>query len=311
MSNLHRLAWLDANIRGGRYPDSRVLAEKFEISVRQAQRDIEYLKYTMGAPLEYSAAQKGYYYTDKTYLLPTSMISEDEKQILNYMAHQYKITGGTEVRRLADLFTRLGGGNGSENEHTPNLPILQFRPEEAKTFNVLKQALDVHRKLVMVYTNDNGEQTKRILQPYKLFNRGKNAYVAGYCELRSEIRTFKVSRIQKLDFLDETYRIPEYFNENHYEQRKGFLFKSPYAALIEFEQIPEPNSFKLMNEQVSGKLFRIYYYSSDEIINALLLLGSSFKILGSNWLKDKLRQRLEKILQINFGSDNICRTPPV
>ena len=76
MSNMHRIAWLDANIRGERYPDSRKLAEKFEISTRQAQRDIEYLKYTMGAPLEYLPSKKGYFYSNKTFLLPTNMISD-------------------------------------------------------------------------------------------------------------------------------------------------------------------------------------------------------------------------------------------
>lgn len=138
MSNLHRLAWLDANIRGERYPDSRLLAEKFEISVRQAQRDIEYLKYTMGAPLEYSTSKKGYFYTDKTYLLPTTIISEEEKRILTYMANQYKMAGGTEVKRLAELFTRLGGGNGKDNIYSPNFPVLRFKPDEARIFNILK-----------------------------------------------------------------------------------------------------------------------------------------------------------------------------
>lgn len=311
MSNLHRLAWLDANIRSERYPNSRTLAEKFEISVRQAQRDIEYLKYTMGAPLEYSAVKRGYYYTDKTYLLPNAMISDTEKQILNYMANQYKMVGGTEVQRLADLFTRLGGGSCNSNDLSPNLPVLQFKPDEARNFKILKEALDGHRKLSLMYINDSGVTTNRIFHTYKLFNKDMNAYVTGFCELRTEIRTFRVSRIRKLDLLDDTYMIPNYFNEAYYGHGKGFMFKSPYTALVEFEQTPELCSLKLKAEQVAGKMFRIYFFSSDEIITALLLYNSSFKIAYPNWLKHKLRQRLEKILQFNFGSDNICRTPPV
>lgn len=41
MSNLHRIRWFDGQIREGNYPNSTALAGQFEISKRQAQRDIE------------------------------------------------------------------------------------------------------------------------------------------------------------------------------------------------------------------------------------------------------------------------------
>lgn len=48
MSNLHRILWIDQEIRRGGYPNSRTIAEQFEISPRQAARDIEYLRYSLG-----------------------------------------------------------------------------------------------------------------------------------------------------------------------------------------------------------------------------------------------------------------------
>ena len=107
MSNLHRLAWIDARIREKSYLGSRIIAEKFEISVRQAQRDMEYLKYSMGAPLEYSPIRKGYYYTDEAFSLPTHFITGEEKRILTYLASQYKITRGGNAELLAGLFSRF------------------------------------------------------------------------------------------------------------------------------------------------------------------------------------------------------------
>ncbi|MFD1737412.1 GNAT family N-acetyltransferase [Bacillus salitolerans] len=47
MSNLHRLKWFDQEIRFGKYPNASTLAEKFEISHRQAHRDIDYFKSSM------------------------------------------------------------------------------------------------------------------------------------------------------------------------------------------------------------------------------------------------------------------------
>ena len=52
MSNLHRIQWIDAQIRAERFPNCSTIARKFEITRRQASRDIEYLRYSLGAPVE-------------------------------------------------------------------------------------------------------------------------------------------------------------------------------------------------------------------------------------------------------------------
>ena len=48
MAALHRIQWLDSEIRAETYPNARRLAERFEISHRQAQRDFEYLRDSLG-----------------------------------------------------------------------------------------------------------------------------------------------------------------------------------------------------------------------------------------------------------------------
>ncbi len=309
MSNLHRLAWLDSRIRSERYPDSRELAEKFEISVRQAQRDIEYLKYTMGAPLVYSAADRGYYYNDKTFSLPSGMISNDEKQMLSYMANRYKMSGGTDASRLAKLFERLGNGIDEGSIAYRNLPVLQVNPDESGHYNVLCDAIKQQIKVKMEYENSDGEFSNRIFQPYTLFCRERITYISGFCELRREIRVFRISRIKKVTMLDENYEIPSFYNETFFEQGSGYIFKEPYMCLVEVEQAPASSTPALKIEHVDGKLYKIYFYSSEEIIAVLLSQKGSFKLKFPNWLKDKLQQKLVKIFRINFGNDNICHTP--
>jgi predicted DNA-binding transcriptional regulator YafY len=78
MGNLHRILWFDEQVRYGKYPNSSHLSERFEISVRQACRDIEYITNTLGAPLAYNAKHRGYHYEDKTYVLPALMLSASD-----------------------------------------------------------------------------------------------------------------------------------------------------------------------------------------------------------------------------------------
>jgi hypothetical protein len=47
------------------------------------------------------------------------------------------------------------------------------------------------------------------------------------------------------------------------------------------------------------------------MIQYLLSRKNSFRVLSPNWLKEKLRRRLEEIMRKNFGDDSICRTPPI
>lgn len=74
MSNIHRIQWIDAQIRAKRFPNCRSIAEYFEISNRQASRNIEYMRYSAGAPNEYSISKNGYYYTDSAFCLPHMFI---------------------------------------------------------------------------------------------------------------------------------------------------------------------------------------------------------------------------------------------
>ena len=64
MSAYLRIEWLHKKIASGCYPNSSHTVEKFSISQRQAQRDIEMLKNEFGAPIKYSPQRKGYYYTE-------------------------------------------------------------------------------------------------------------------------------------------------------------------------------------------------------------------------------------------------------
>jgi predicted DNA-binding transcriptional regulator YafY len=82
MGNMHRILWFDEQVRFGKYPNSSHLAEHFEISVRQACRDIEYLTNSLRAPLVYNPKRRGYQYEDRTYVLPALMLTASDIQVI-------------------------------------------------------------------------------------------------------------------------------------------------------------------------------------------------------------------------------------
>ncbi len=88
-----RIQWLHKKTANHYYPNAMRLAERFGISHRQAQRDVDYLKKKLGAPLAYSAENKGYYYTEQ-FSLPL-VLSTDNDDVLTELTDNFS---GAEVQ---------------------------------------------------------------------------------------------------------------------------------------------------------------------------------------------------------------------
>ena len=73
----HRIQWLHEELSRNTHPNAARLAERFGISRRQAQRDIDFLKKQLGAPLEYDQHVMGYHYT-QPFSLPVSVSNEND-----------------------------------------------------------------------------------------------------------------------------------------------------------------------------------------------------------------------------------------
>ena len=73
-----RFVWFDHRVRSGKYPNATSLSGQFEISVKTAQRDIEFMRDRLNCPLLYDKTNKGYYYEDDTFSLPMIYLSSEE-----------------------------------------------------------------------------------------------------------------------------------------------------------------------------------------------------------------------------------------
>ena len=72
-----RIQWLHKKMTMNSYPNAQRLAERFGISHRQAQRDMDYLRNKLGAPIAYDNSRKGFYYTE-SYVLPVLFSSDND-----------------------------------------------------------------------------------------------------------------------------------------------------------------------------------------------------------------------------------------
>ena len=99
MSANNRIQWFHKRTADMRYPNASRLAERFGISHRQAQRDVEYLKNTLGAPLAYNAEHRGFYYTAE-YSLPTYTAVEGELDYVDAVTGTDSFTAKREIMQM-------------------------------------------------------------------------------------------------------------------------------------------------------------------------------------------------------------------
>src|SRR5277367_5439923 len=105
---LRRLLVADHRIRAGDYPNARTLAAEMEVNARTVLRDLEFLRDSLGAPLEYDSRRHGFYYSLPDYALPLLRLSEGELVAL-FLAERLMQTyrGTPYAADLATAFHKL------------------------------------------------------------------------------------------------------------------------------------------------------------------------------------------------------------
>jgi len=215
-----RLLFIDKKIRSGTFPNCTSMAEEWEVSPRTIHRDIDYPRYQLDAPIDYSAGRRGYFYTEQQYKLPAMEIRESDLfsvYLAEKLLRQYE---GTPVfGSLQSVFRKI---EQSLPEKISSIPvddqskftiIAPFSTTiEPAVWTALVNCLRASRQIEIVYRAPGKEPTARVLDPYHAVRFEGDWYVVGHCYLRNEIRTFSFSRIVSAVETGKNFKIPEYFN---------------------------------------------------------------------------------------------------
>jgi predicted DNA-binding transcriptional regulator YafY len=225
---LERIAAFDRAVRAGEYPNAGTIARVFEVSRRTLQRDIEFMKDRLGAPLVFDEKRQGYAYSDPSFRLPTVPMSEGEllalalaeRVLRQYRGTPYapdlarafrKVTEGLSDRVTVDL-----GRLADSFSFTATAP----EPFDPGVFRDLAAAVRDRRRVVLRYwTASRDEETRRQVDPYHLACVDGHWYLIAFCHLRGDVRMFAPSRVRCLEVTDETFALPDDFHVDAYLAR--------------------------------------------------------------------------------------------
>jgi predicted DNA-binding transcriptional regulator YafY len=289
---MHRILWFDQEVRAHRYPNCSVLAKRFEISVRQANRDMEYLKNSLGAPLKYIAEKRGYIYEDETFTLPNIYITREQKKVLSYLAYSYENYSRNSIaNKTAALLKKLADGE----QQVGRIPVFDADKPMVNGINKLLDAVKRRKKAGILYKDAEKGIMQVIIHPYKLFNRCGVDYIAAFCEDLKCETVFRLDRIMECEITQEGFKLDPGFYDQKYS---SFVKKKPFLARIEFykdDDFNEMSGFKM--EHIEGTFYDIQFYNIEEFLNQLLSTIGWKAIHSPRWLKEKLIQRCHSVIE--------------
>lgn len=291
MSNMHRIVWFDNQIRAGNYPNRLKISEQFEISIRQAQRDVDYLKDSLRAPLNYDAKKRGYYYEDKTFVIPNIHIKKVQKKLLSFLAYSYENFNQTpQVVEMINLFKALSGNEELSDE----IPVFDLENKTINTHHNLSQAINNRKKILIIYKDQYKGRTEFKVHPYKIFRKYKSDYFSCFCEKENEIKVLRIDRIIKINILNEVFQVHIDYKDINYDRSDTI---EPYKALIEFTKEPSYKDFiecKLKKQQ--DYIYEVKFFDIEDLIKELISVDYWTKIHYPKWLKRKIKEKSRRIL---------------
>jgi proteasome accessory factor B len=169
----------------------------------------------------------------------------------------------------------------------------------------LQSAIRNKFKVRIIYHSfGQDKDTTRIIHPYELLINDGALNVVGFCELRNDIRDFRVSRIKAITSLEESFTIPEDYYlkraRNKFIHLSGNVIEQIIIAFdgptAKYVQEYEADLADEIIQKEDGIHFIRNTAVTEELIRWIMQFGSGAKVINPPHLKDKIRLELEKSL---------------
>lgn len=313
-----RYYWFHGQIKGNKRPNSKLLADKFEVSQKTAQRDIEFMRDRIGAPLEYSHVNRGYYYTDKGYELPPIWLSESElvaftlaKRLAAAIPDRnLKDSLSTFISKFSSRVSDKVGFNLDDIQDKISLKNIEYYTVDESLFRKVVNALFSEKSLeIQYYSPHKDERTKRKIFPLHLLDYMGNWHLVSFCTLRNGLRNFALSRIEECNYIDEKISLPtdlppikpyirKTFGIFHGGQSHDVSLKfSPKTSRTVKEQIWHKKQ-KIKELKDGSVILNIPVADFTEIKREILKYGSEVEVLKPLRLKKEIIEEIKRMKKI-------------
>lgn len=278
------------------------LAERFEVSRRTINRDIEALCMA-GIPIVTRQGTGGGISIMESYKIDKTLFTTEEMQ--DILAGLGSLDSVNKTKRYARLKEKLfvGASDFTEEDDAEEKPSVLidlsswYRDALAFKIERIRYGIDHCRELEFLYFAPGGESMRRI-RPYYLVFRWTSWYVWGWCCLREDFRLFKLNRMEKLKLCEESFEkqkttLPDLDDDRIFPGR--IQVKAIFEGDCKWKLVEE-YGLGCFEEQEDGRLlFHADYTNKENLISWLLAFGDKVRLLEPEEIREEIREILKRM----------------
>jgi len=292
------------------------LAEELEVSTRMIRRYKDELEQVSIYIDSFNGAKGGYVLKENPFPMLVKLDQHEiaalqmAKEHLSYEENFIFINEfNSAIDKINSIYTSKGHnmtvGSDEENKFIqysyPNVDI----EIEKKKYNDFHAAVISNRKIRINYTSIKSGNTERIVCPYAVFMYNGFWYFIGHCELRNEVRHFKLSRISSYEVLDDKRFIkPKNFRlKDYFENSIGLFNDKQYKLKLEIEHpmsVIVSERIWVENQKIQIKddrtiIFEATMSGLPEIVWWILAMGSKVTIHEPEEIRSIIAEEIRKM----------------
>lgn len=185
--------------------------------------------------------------------------------------------------------------------------VIHEKTIDESQLQIVREAIEKQLQLEIEYFSfSNDELTCRTIEPYILEIREGCYHLIGFCHLRNEVRDFRISRIQKLKILAETFERPvdfyEQYSQNRFEKMTSdeqitlkIIFEGQTARYIkEYEDYKADKITDLDDNRI---LFEKKTTYTPDILQWVLRFGADAEVIEPEVLRFEVMWEVERMTQ--------------
>ena len=275
------------------------LAEKFEVSRRTINRDVENLCMA-GIPIVTEQGAGGGISLMEGYGLDKTLLTSSDMQAILAGLRSLDSVSGTN--RYQQLMEKLAVGKSSvlsSNDHILIDLSSWYKETLAPKIELIQAAIGRKSCIYFRYFAPSGESL-RTVEPYCLLFQWSSWYLWAYCLERQDFRMFKLNRMQELRDTGEIYEERERGELSIEPER---IFPLTLEAEVRFEpevkwRLVEEYGMECFEEASDGTLiFKNGFADKASLFGWVLSFGASAELVKP----EELRQEFEAILANMMG----------
>ncbi|MFB9327842.1 helix-turn-helix transcriptional regulator [Paenibacillus aurantiacus] len=289
------------------------LASLFETSVRTIYRDIQALS-EMGIPIV-GAPGQGYSLMEGYFLPPVGFSAEEAVTLLlgtdfieQKLDGDYGGVAKSARRKIEAILPEPVRAESARVRETMRL-LRAGEPaatsKEKDKLGQARRAILERRKMRLTYRKrlpetDGNRTTEREVSPYGLVLLQGNWMLVARCDLRADIRHFRLSRVTELAVLEERFHMPDDFNLSDYrkpDDRSERLRVRTNPAIM--DKIVETCQFYMESteERPDGLVVTFRVRQPEELLSHILGWGGDVEVLEPESFRHRVREEAENILK--------------